>query len=64
MCFSGQAGFAIYQQVNRGTLDRAVQSGQITAGDVAAWWTALEQAAGAQTFFVANLGFIVAGDKP
>ena len=64
MCFSGQAGFAIYQQVNRGTLDRAVQSGQITAGDVAAWWTALEQAAGAQTFFAANLGFIVAGDKP
>jgi ubiquinone/menaquinone biosynthesis C-methylase UbiE len=64
MCFSGQAGFAVHQQVNRGTLDRAVQAGQITAGEVAAWWTALEQAAEAQTFFAANLGFIVAGYKP
>jgi ubiquinone/menaquinone biosynthesis C-methylase UbiE len=63
MCFSGRDGFAIHQRVNRGTLDRAMQAGQVTASDVAAWWAALEQAAKAQTFFAANLGFIAAGCK-
>ena len=64
MCFSGQAGFAVYQQVNRGTLDRAVQAGEIAPDEVAAWWDGLERAAEAETFFVANLGFIVVGHKP
>ena len=64
MCFSGDAGFAVYQRVNRGTIDRARQVGQVTASDVAAWWAAMERAAEEQTFFAANLGFIVAGDKP
>jgi len=42
----------------------AVQAGQITAAEVATWWTAQEEAAEAQTFFAANLVFIVAGRKP
>jgi hypothetical protein len=64
MCFTGDAGFTVHQRVNRGTIDRARQAGQITASDVAAWWAAMERAAEAQTFFAANLGFIVAGRKP
>jgi ubiquinone/menaquinone biosynthesis C-methylase UbiE len=63
-CLSGTAGYAIYQQVNRGTLERARQAGRVTAGDVDAWWAALEEAAGNQAFFAANLGFIAAGGKP
>jgi ubiquinone/menaquinone biosynthesis C-methylase UbiE len=64
MCFSGDAGFTVHQRVNRGTIDRARQAGQITASEVTAWWAAMERAAAAQTFFAANLGFIVAGRKP
>jgi len=64
MCFTGGAGFTVHQRVNRGTIDRALQTGQVTATDVAAWWAAMERAAEAQTFFSANLGFIVAGHKP
>ena len=64
MCFSGAAGFAVYQQINRGTIDRAMGTGQIAASDVAAWWAALEQAAGAGAFFAASLGFIAVGGKP
>ena len=64
MCFTADAGFTVHQRVNRGTIDRARQAGQISASDVAAWWTAMERAAEAQTFFAANLGFIVAGRKP
>ena len=29
-----------------------------------AWWSALEQAAKADTFFLASLGFIATGTKP
>jgi hypothetical protein len=64
MCLSGAAGFAIYRQLNRGTIDRAVQAGQVTASQVAAWWAALERAAESETFFAVNLGFIAAGCKP
>lgn len=63
LCFSGAAGFAVYQRLNRGTLDQAVQAGQVSASEVAAWWAALEQAAEAETFFSAVLGFIAAGHK-
>ena len=63
-CLSGTAGFTIYQQVNRGTIERARQAGQVADGDVEAWWTALERAAGNQAFFAANLGFIAVGRKP
>ena len=63
LCFSGAAGFAIYQQLNRGTIDRAMQAGQVTASEVTAWWATLEQAAEAETFFSAVLGFIAAGYK-
>jgi ubiquinone/menaquinone biosynthesis C-methylase UbiE len=64
ICFSGAAGFAVYQQLNRGTIDRAVQAGQVTAEEVATWWAALRRAAEAETFFSAVLGFIAAGRKP
>ncbi len=64
ICLSGAAGFAIYQQLNQGTIDRAGQAGQITAEEVAAWWAALTRAAEAETFFSAVLGFIAAGRKP
>ena len=63
LCFSGAAGFTVYQRLNRGTIDRAVQAGQVSASEVAAWWADLERAAEAETFFSAVLGFIVAGYK-
>jgi len=31
LCLSGAAGFAVYQQLNQGTIDRAVRVGQVTA---------------------------------
>lgn len=64
ICLPGAAGFAIYQQLNRGTIDRAMQAGQVTAREVAGWWEVLERTAEAETFFAANLGFIAAGHKP
>lgn len=64
ICLSGAAGFAVYQQLNQGTIDRARQSGQVTEDEVAAWWAALTRAAEAETFFVAVLGFIAVGRKP
>jgi ubiquinone/menaquinone biosynthesis C-methylase UbiE len=63
LCFSGAAGFAVYQRLNRGTIDRAVEAGQVDASEAAAWWAALEQAAEAGTFFSAVLGFIAVGNK-
>jgi len=59
--FSGAAGFAVYQRLNQGTIDRAVQAGQLSAREAAAWWAGLERAAEAETFFSAVLGFIAAG---
>lgn len=64
MCLSGAAGFAIYEQLNRGTIDRARQAGQVTADEAAAWWSALTGAAETETYFSAVLGFIAAGRKP
>jgi ubiquinone/menaquinone biosynthesis C-methylase UbiE len=43
LSFSGSAGFAVYQRLNQGTIDRAVQAGQISASEVAAWWADLER---------------------
>ena len=63
LCLSGAAGFAVYQRLNRATIDRAMEAGQVNAGEVAGWWAALEQAAGAGTFFSAVLGFIAVGSK-
>jgi ubiquinone/menaquinone biosynthesis C-methylase UbiE len=63
ICLSGAAGFAIYEQLNQGTIDRARQAGQVTAEEVAAWWAALTRAAETETFFSAVLGFIAAGRK-
>jgi ubiquinone/menaquinone biosynthesis C-methylase UbiE len=63
LCFSGAAGFAVYQRLNQGTIDRAVQAGQLSAREAAAWWAGLERAGEAETFFSAVLGFIAAGRK-
>lgn len=63
LCLSGAAGFAVYQRLNQGTIDRAVQAGQVSASEAAAWWSGLERAAEAETFFSAVLGFIAAGRK-
>jgi ubiquinone/menaquinone biosynthesis C-methylase UbiE len=65
-CLPGAAGCAIHQQLNRGTIDRAVQVGQVTTEEAAAWWAALEQAGESvsDTFFTAVLRFIAVGSKP
>ena len=60
---SGAPGFAMYQRLNAGTIDRAVRAGALTAAESAAWWAGLERAAADGTFFSANLGFIAAGEK-
>jgi ubiquinone/menaquinone biosynthesis C-methylase UbiE len=63
LCLAGAPGFAAYQRLNQGTIDRAVQAAQISADEVAAWWETLEQAAAAGTFLSAVLGFIAVGHK-
>jgi ubiquinone/menaquinone biosynthesis C-methylase UbiE len=60
---TGADGFAMYRQLNRGTLARAVHEGHIGAGDVDTWWAALDQSARTNTFFSVNLGVIVSGRK-
>ncbi len=64
ICLPGAAGFAIYQQLNQGTIDRARQADQVTAEEVAAWWASLERAGETEMFFTAVLGFIAVGNKP
>jgi hypothetical protein len=59
----GANGFAMYRQLNEGTISRAVQSGHITSSAEAAWWADLEHAAQTGTFCSVNLGFIVTGEK-
>jgi ubiquinone/menaquinone biosynthesis C-methylase UbiE len=63
LCFCGAAGFAVYQRLNQATIGRAVQTNQVSANEVAAWWAGLQQAAEAETFFCAVLGFIAAGAR-
>jgi ubiquinone/menaquinone biosynthesis C-methylase UbiE len=63
LCFSGAAGFGVYRRLNQGTIDQAVQAGQLSASEAAAWWTGLERAGEAETFFSAVIGFIAAGRK-
>ena len=60
---SGATGFGLYQQLNSGTIARAVETGRLTPADAAAWWRGLEQRDPPGAFFWANLGFIVAGRK-
>jgi len=63
-CLTGAAGFGFYSQLNRGTIEAGRQAGQLGEDEAAAWWAALEEAAKADAFFVASLGFIVTGTKP
>jgi SAM-dependent methyltransferase len=53
VALSGAAGFGLYEQLNRGTIQRGVDAGQITPSEVAAWWAALEEAAESEMFFSA-----------
>jgi ubiquinone/menaquinone biosynthesis C-methylase UbiE len=64
VCLSGACGFGMYRRLNEGTIARAAAADQIIAAEAAAWWEGSERAAAAETFFAANLGFIVAGRKP
>jgi ubiquinone/menaquinone biosynthesis C-methylase UbiE len=64
ICLTGERGFGMYQQLNHGTIDAATQAGRLTADEAAAWWEALAQAARADTFLAANLGFIAIGRRP
>ena len=61
---TGSSGFALYRQVNQGTITRAVRAGHIGADQEATWWADLEQRAQADTFCAVNLGFIVTGRRP
>jgi ubiquinone/menaquinone biosynthesis C-methylase UbiE len=61
---TGASGFAMYQQLNQGTINRAVQNGHLSAHEEAAWWADLELTARAGTFCAVNLGFIVTGGRP
>ena len=53
--------FSVYKTVAGGTLEEAVQAGDISATDVTRWWAELEKANQEGTFFAAFLGFIVSG---
>ncbi len=46
----GASGFALYRQLNQGTIARAVNDGHISPAEEAEWWAELEQAAAADTF--------------
>jgi SAM-dependent methyltransferase len=56
--------YPMYRRVVGGTLDQAVQAGQLAAEEAAMWWRALEQAAAAGQFFAGFPGFIVSGRAP
>jgi ubiquinone/menaquinone biosynthesis C-methylase UbiE len=64
ICLTGTGGFGMYRRLNEATIAAAVNAGQLSAADAAGWWLALEESAGAETFLVAILGFIVVGRKP
>jgi ubiquinone/menaquinone biosynthesis C-methylase UbiE len=53
--------YPFYRRVVSGTLEQAVQVGQLEAGEVATWWGALERAASAGEFFAGFQGFVVSG---
>ena len=55
--------FSVYKIVAGGTLEEAVQAGDISSTDVARWWADLEQVNQEDNFFAAFLGFIVSGRK-
>jgi ubiquinone/menaquinone biosynthesis C-methylase UbiE len=57
------APYAIYKRVVNGTMDQAVQAGQLAAAEVATWWSALERTEAAGNFLAGFLGFIVSGRK-
>ena len=59
-----ESNFAGYKMVFGGTLDKAVERGELGADELAAWWAELEQAEQNDSFFVGLLGFVVYGRKP
>ncbi len=63
-CLPGASGFALYEQLGRGSIEQALEAGTIAEDDVAAWWEWLRRTAQAGTFFAASLAFIAAGRKP
>ncbi len=61
---TGAGGFALYRQLNQGTIARAVKSGHIRPAEEAEWWADLGRAAEADTFCSVSLAFIVTGRRP
>ena len=55
--------FSVYKSVAGGTLEEAVQAGDISSVDVSRWWADLEKLNQEDNFFAAFLGFIVSGRK-
>ena len=53
--------FAMFRRVVGGTIDQAVQSGELRGNDVETWWRALAQADAAGHFFAGFQGFLVCG---
>jgi ubiquinone/menaquinone biosynthesis C-methylase UbiE len=53
-----------YRRLVQGSLEAAVQSGDLAAADLARWWADLERAERAGGVLDANLGFVVHGRRP
>ncbi len=56
--------YFLWERLVRGTLDQAVEAGEISASEVETWWRDLEKTNQAEHFFGAHLGFIVSGQRP
>jgi ubiquinone/menaquinone biosynthesis C-methylase UbiE len=53
-----------YRRLVHGSLDAAVQSGNLAADDLARWWSDLERTDREGGILAANLGFVVHGRRP
>jgi ubiquinone/menaquinone biosynthesis C-methylase UbiE len=56
--------FAMWSRVVSGTLAQAVETGEITSGELKTWWQSLERAESAGRFFSAFSGFLLCGRTP
>ena len=53
-----------YRRLVQGSLDAAVQSGDLAEEDLARWWSDLARTERDDAILVANLGFVVGGCRP
>jgi ubiquinone/menaquinone biosynthesis C-methylase UbiE len=61
VCLPGTRGLEMYRQLNERTIAAATQAGKLAPDEADAWWHSLEDAA--ESFFLANVGFIAVGRK-